>query len=89
MLLIVSGLVFPAVLKPFQKVWMAFAAVMGFMMSRIILTVLFFGVLTPIALVMKVSGKDLLGERIVKSQPSYWHERPAPEKPKKSYENQY
>lgn len=88
-ILIVSGLAFPAPLKPLQKIWMAFAVVMGFVMSRLILTVLFFGVITPISLLMKVMGKDILGERIVKTEPSYWHERPAIEKPKESYENQY
>ena len=86
---IVSGLAFPAILKPLQKAWMAFAAVMGFVMSRLILTILFFGILTPIALAMKLFGKDLLDERIVKAEPSYWHERPAFEKSKESYKNQY
>lgn len=89
-LFIISGLLLPAVLKPLQKVWMGFAVVMGFVMSRVILTLLFFGIVTPIAVMMKVLGKDLLGERIVKAQPSYWHKRAlAPEKPKESYENQY
>lgn len=83
------GLIVPAVLKPLQKVWMGFAVVMGFVMSRVILTVLFFGVLTPIGFLMKLLGKDLLDERIVKAQPSYWHERAVTEKTKESYENQY
>lgn len=86
---IAFGLVLPAALKPLQKVWMGFAVIMGFVMSRVILTVFFFGVLTPIGLAMKLFGKDLLGERVIKECPSYWHERSGAPKPRESYENQY
>ena len=83
------GLTFPAVLKPLQKIWMGLGLVLGFFVSRIILSIIFFGVITPIGLLMKLFGKDILDERIDKSRASYWHERPAVAKPKTSYENQY
>lgn len=83
------GLTAPAVLKPLQKAWMGLGLVLGFFVSRIILSVIFFGVITPIGFLMKLSGKDILDERIDKSKSSYWHQRPSVAKPKTSYENQY
>ena len=83
------GLTFSAALKPLQKVWMGLGLVLGFFVSRIILSIIFFGLVTPIGLLMKLFGRDILDERIDKNRASYWHERPATEKAKTSYENQY
>lgn len=83
------GLTMPAVLKPLQKMWMGLGIVLGFFVSRVILSILFYGVMTPIGLVMKLLGKDLLDERIDKTRDSYWHERDVAVKSKESYENQY
>lgn len=81
--------IIPAVLKPLQKLWMGLGIVLGFFVSRIILSVLFYGVMTPIGIVMKLLGKDILDERIDKTAVSYWHTRDTAVKPKESYENQY
>lgn len=83
------GLALPILLKPIHKIWMAIAVVMGFFMSRLILTLLFYGVITPIGLLTRLLGKDILGERITREKRSYWHQRPAAMKSKESYENQY
>ena len=83
------GLMLPASLKPFQKAWMALAIAIGFFASRIILTVLFYGVITPTGLLMKLLGKDPLDRRISKEKSSYWQERAAVTRPGESYENQY
>lgn len=79
----------PAVLMPLQKAWMALGLILGFFVSRAILTVLFYGVVTPIGLLMRLCGKDILDKRIDRSVQSYWQLRPAVAKDKKSYENQY
>lgn len=83
------GIIQPYFLKPLQKIWMGFSVVMGFFVSRIILFVLFYTVITPISLIAKLFGKDMLDERIDKACPSYWHKRNEKIKDKKSYENQY
>ena len=88
-LFILSGLTLPGILKPLQKAWMAFSIVIGFFVSRIILTVLFYLAVTPIGLIMKIFAKDLLDQRIDKNKPSYWHDLSAEPKTKESYENQY
>lgn len=88
-LLIFLGLIFPRVLKPFQRAWMAFSVVLGFFMSRLVLVFLFYGVLTPLGLLTKLFSKDILDERISKGSSSYWIQRTAGVKDKKSYENQF
>ena len=47
----------PVVLKPLQRAWMAMAVVMGFVMSRIIVAVIFYGMVTPIGLAGRLAGK--------------------------------
>jgi len=73
--LMVAGLILPGVLKPVFRAWMAFAVVMGFVMTRVILTVLYFGMFTPIALVLRLLGKDLLEEQWDKNAGTYWLKR--------------
>lgn len=83
------GLGFPKVLKPIHKIWMSFSIIIGFFVSWLILSVLFYAVLTPIGLVMRILGKDILDQRIDKNRDSYWQDVKAEVKSKESYENQY
>ena len=72
-LLIALGVFVPTVLKPLQKVWMAFSIIMGWFMTRLILAVLFFLILTPMALLLRLLGKDLLNLKLDRnSSQSYW-----------------
>ena len=63
--------VWPAGLRPFYRLWMKFGAVMGFINTHIIMTVLFFLMLTPIAWIMKALGKDPMARALEKSAQSY------------------
>lgn len=83
------GLAVPMVLRPIYKVWMSFAVVMGFVMTRVILTILYFGMFTPIALIAKILGKDLLDERWDKKATTYWVKRPQTTFDPKSAENMF
>lgn len=75
LLLILLGFAAPIILLPLQKIWMILAVVLGFFMSRLILSILFYLVITPIGLIAKLFGKDFLDLKIDKSQKSYWHYR--------------
>lgn len=86
---VLLGLAVPMVLKPIYKVWMSFAVVMGFVMTRVILTVLYFGLFTPIALITKILGKDLLEEQWDKNATTYWVKRPPTTFDPKSAENMF
>ena len=73
--LVVSGLLFPIVLLPLQKFWMGLSIVLGFISTRVILTILFYLILTPIAVIGRLTGKDFLNEKIDKNAESYWVRR--------------
>lgn len=88
-LFIALGIFSPSWLKPLQKLWMSFAVVLGFFMSRVILFLLFYGVITPIGFMMKIAGKDPLDERIDTKRTSYWNKRPEEAKNRESYEKQF
>lgn len=85
----ILALILPRVLLPLQKAWMAFSIVIGFFMSRVIMVILFYGVLTPIGLALRLFGKDILDEKIDKSKTSYWHIRMTGTNTRESYENQF
>jgi len=86
---IAAGIILPAALKIPQKAWMGFAVVLGFFMSRLVLSILFYAVITPIGIMMRIFGKDVLDQRIDRSAPSYWKKRETATKTKESYQNQY
>ena len=75
----VIGLVFflvavtvPAVLKPVYIVWMRLAFVLGWCNTRLILILLFYLMLTPLGLLLKLFGADFLERKIKKEEASYW-----------------
>ena len=55
--------------------WIKFGDTIGKVTSKIILFVLFFLLFTPIALFLRVIGKDLLDKKIKRDKKSYWIER--------------
>ncbi len=73
--LVVLGLAVPVVLKPVYRVWMALAVVLGFIMTRVILSVVYYLVMTPIGLAMRLFGKDPMHRRIDPEASSYWIEK--------------
>tara|TARA_B100002052_G_scaffold292132_1_gene313212 strand:+ start:37 stop:450 length:414 start_codon:yes stop_codon:yes gene_type:complete len=83
------GLLIPIILKPIYLVWMIFAVILGWFMTRFILSLLFFLVVTPIALLLKVIGKDLLGLKKQEIQGSYWNRRNSDKEQNQNYEKQF
>jgi hypothetical protein len=79
----------PVLLKPFHKVWMTLSILMGWVMTRIILIILFYGILTPIGVIARLCGKDFLDKKIDKNAKSYWVVRTSAACDKKSYEHQF
>ena len=81
--------VWPVVLKPIQRAWMAIAVVMGFVMSRIIVAVIFYGMVTPIGLAGRLAGKKFLDLKMDKVAASYWIRRDQANAEKSAYERQF
>jgi len=83
------GLAVPMLLKPVHKIWMTLAILMGWLMTRILLSILFFLVFTPMGLVARLFGKQFLDLKIDKKRRSYWNYREAREFKKIEYERQF
>lgn len=83
------GWMVPVVLKSIYIVWMSAAATMGFIMTRIILSVLFLFLFTPASLAMRILRKDPLKEKIEPNKQSYWIKRKSISLDSNSIENQY
>ncbi len=88
--LIVFGTVWPQALKWVYLPWMAVAFVLGFIVSHVLLTLLFYLAITPLGLLARLTGRDFLSLKHDPKAPSYWLRRPsgAP-KPATDYERQY
>ncbi len=77
------------VLKPFHKFWIGLSLVLGFIMSRVILTILFYFVVTPIGLLAKLVGKKFMPLGFDKNATTYWEKREKTVKEKLDYERQF
>ncbi|MBU1186986.1 MAG: hypothetical protein KJ908_08860 [Acidobacteria bacterium] len=88
-LFILLSLVWPRILLPLQKLWMSLAVVLGFFVSRLILMILFYLVLTPVGLLAKLFGKNFLIRKIDPSASSYWVKRPEQHLSPSDYQKQY
>jgi saxitoxin biosynthesis operon SxtJ-like protein len=69
--LVLLGIVLPRALVWPNKAWMALAEALSFVSTRIILAVVFFGIMTPIGFVKRLFGWDPLSRRAPASE-SYW-----------------
>jgi hypothetical protein len=69
------GLTVPSLLRPLQKAWMTLAVVLGWFMTRLILSILFYVVVTAIGLIARLFGKNFLDLQINRSNQSYWIKR--------------
>ena len=79
----------PKVLAPLNRVWFRFGELLHRIVSPVALGVIFFGVVTPYALVMRLFGRDELLLRKRSARPSYWVRREPPGPPPDSFHNQF
>jgi hypothetical protein len=86
--LVLLGLVFPRALVFPNKAWMAFAEVLSFLTTRIILAVVFFAIVTPIGAVKRWFGWDPLHRRAAASD-SYWQDYSERQRDARHYEKMY
>jgi len=69
------GLVRPRGLRPVFVGWMSLTAPIGWLVSGLILAVLFYGFFTPIGLLFKLFGRDPLAREFPTGQATYWIEK--------------
>lgn len=69
---LILGLLNSKILTPFNKLWMRLGALLGLIVSPIVMGVVYFGIITPIGLIMKLFGKDVLNLKLDKNKKTYW-----------------
>ena len=75
---LILGLLNSKILSPLNKIWFKFGIFLGKFISPIIMGLIFFVVVTPIGLLMRVLRKDLLNLKF-SNHKSYWIEKKGPE----------
>ena len=71
------------------QAWLLIGSAMNWVMTRVILVILFFGILTPLALIARLMGKQFLDIQKDHPQKSYWRKRAVKSFDKKTYEHQF
>ncbi len=79
----------PAVLAPLNRSWMKFGRLVNRVTTPLVLGLLFFLMITPIGLTMRLAGKDPLRLKGDRDAPSYWVERKPPGPAPESMPNQF
>jgi hypothetical protein len=72
---LLTGHIASPLLRPLYLGWMKFAFLLGWINTRILLGIFFYIVLTPIGVVLRLTGKDLLDRKIDRKAASYWKKR--------------
>ena len=74
---LLGGIFAPTHLAPLEKYWMIFGEKMSVVMTFLILTVMYYCIVTPIGIILRLSGKDLLQTKLEKASPTYWQKTDA------------
>ena len=85
LIFLILGLINSKILTPLNIIWMKFGMYLGILISPIVMGIVFFLVVTPIGIIMKILRKDLLNLRMNKEN-SYWIEK---DKIKSNMKNQF
>lgn len=71
----------PAIARPLYLVWYGLAACIGIVVANVLFAALFYGLFTPMGLVMRLLGRDPLCLKSRKGAASYWMDAPPPPPP--------
>ena len=85
LIFLILGLINSKILSPLNKIWFKFGILLGKIISPLIMGIIFFLVVTPIGLIIKLFGKDVLNLKYNKNK-SYWIEKNGP---KSKMKNQF
>ena len=82
---LILGLINSKILTPLNKLWFKFGLLLGRFISPLIMGIIFFVVVTPIAIIMRLLKKDLLNLKYNKKE-TYWIDKSGP---KSKMKNQF
>ena len=85
---ITLGTIIPILLKPIYILWMTFAVMLGWVMTRVILSLVFYLIMTPIGLIARLLGEDFLKLKRMDLN-TYWSIRDSNSEINQDYEKQF
>jgi len=75
LIFLILGLINSKILTPLNKAWVKFGEFLGAIIAPIVMAVVYFVVLTPISIIVRICGKDLLKIKFSDKNDSYWIKR--------------
>ena len=75
LIFLILGLVNSKILTPLNKAWVKFGELLGKIIAPIVMAGVYFIVLTPISIIVRLFGKDLLKVKFSEKSKSYWIKR--------------
>ena len=72
---LILGLLNSKILSPLNLIWIKFGELLGKIIAPIVMAIIYFIILTPISLIVRLFGKDLLGLKFTKQIKTYWINR--------------
>jgi hypothetical protein len=74
---LILGLMNSKILTPLNRIWFKFGVLLGTIVSPFVMGVIFFFIVTPIGVIMRITGKDLLSLKY-SNKNTYWIEKSGP-----------
>lgn len=75
---VLAAAIAPALLAPLNRAWMALGLLLGRIISPLVMGLIYFGVVTPIAVIARLRGVDPMRRRFDPGAKTYWIERDPP-----------
>ena len=86
---LVCVFVMPALLGPLNRLWHRFARLLQSFTNLVVITIMYFAVVVPFGLIMRLMNRDLLRLRWDRASTSYWIPRSPPGPPPRSMKDQF
>ena len=83
------GIIRPLLLKKIYIGWMTLAVTMGYFMTRVILSIMFYGVFLIFGLIARIFNRDMLDQQYDAEATTYWTQREKPKDIKQHLEQQF
>ena len=72
---LILGLLNSKLLTPLNKSWIKLGEILGVIIAPVVMALIYFVILTPISLIVRLFGKDLIGLKFLKNKETYWIKR--------------
>ena len=72
---LILGVLNSKILTPLNNLWIQLGELLGKLIAPVVMALIYFFILTPVSLIVRVFGKDLLSLKFLKKQESYWKQR--------------